>query len=258
MTFGVRFRVQDNRLWLPGRWAGLLALAGLLTACRADHELDCLKSSGPIRTTHRALPAFHTLTVYDNVDVTLVQDTAFYAEVRTGRNLQEDLELTVQDSALVIRNTSRCNWVRRYDVPREVTVHLPKVLNLFQRGENSLRTAGVFRADRLFCHIVGAGDVDLEVNCRYLAISQYELGDMQLRGRTDELHFTLGGLGNLQATTLLARDCYFTTNHDSGGSARVRATGLLGGTHSGSGTIYYTGSPTLIDIKGEGIVVNEE
>ncbi|MBG8554864.1 DUF2807 domain-containing protein [Hymenobacter sp. BT594] len=238
----------------------MLVLAGLLTTCRADHELDCLKSTGPIRTTHRELPAFHTLTVYDNVDVTLVQDTAFFAEVRTGRNLQQDLELTVQDSALVIRNTSRCNWVRRYDVPREVTVHLPSIVNVFQRGENIVRTEGNFRGNRLFFHLVGAGDFDLDVSCRYLWVDLYQLGDVRVQGTADALHLTVGGLGTFYGQNLQTNNCYVLTNYDSAGDAYVWATGKLGGAHAGKGTVHYTGSPTAIDITStaEGQIIKED
>ncbi|QIX63009.1 DUF2807 domain-containing protein [Hymenobacter sp. BT18] len=259
MAFDVHLGPQDRALQLLWRWWLLLVAAGTLTTCGPDHELDCLKSTGPVETTHRELPAFHTFTVYDNVDVIIVPDSRFFAEVRTGRNLQEDLELRVQDSALVIENTSRCNWVRRYDVPREVRLHLPSVVNIYQRGENSIRTASSLRTDALFCHLIGAGDVDLEVDCRYLALSQYELGDIRLRGRTDELHFTLGGLGRLFAQELTTTDCYFQTNHDSGGDAHVRASRLIGGRHAGAGTLFYAGQPAAVDISvtGKGKAIPE-
>ncbi|ALD21169.1 hypothetical protein AM218_08025 [Hymenobacter sp. DG25A] len=232
----------------------------MLSGCKPDHELDCFKSTGKVTTTRRELAPIHTLTVFDNVDVTLVQDTATFAEVRTGQNLQEDLELTEQDGSLTIRNTSRCNWVRRYDVPREVTVHLPTLLNLFQKGQNTVRTQGTFHAEKFFCHLVGAGDFDLQVDSRYLWLDLYELGDIRITGRTDSLHLTLGGLGSVYAKDLTTRYSFVKINRATAGDAHLLVTEQLFGYHAGAGTIFYFGTPRKVDISvtGKGKVVKME
>ncbi|WP_303311131.1 head GIN domain-containing protein [Hymenobacter sp. BT730] len=221
----------------------------LLSGCKPDHELDCFKSTGKVITTRRELPPIHTLTVFDNVDVNLVQDTATFAEVRTGKNLQQDLELTEQDGSLTIRNTSRCNWVRRYDVPREVTVHLPSLLNLFQKGQNTVRTQGTFRTEKLFCHLVGAGDFDLNVDTRYLWLDLYELGDIRVTGRTDTLHLTLGGLGSVYGRDLNARRSVVQINRATAGNAHLQVTQELYGTHAGAGTLFYSGHPASVAVS---------
>ncbi|AIZ63690.1 hypothetical protein PK28_08275 [Hymenobacter sp. DG25B] len=222
--------------------------------------MDCFKSTGKLTTIRRELAPLHTLTVFDNVDVTLVQDTATFAEVRTGQNLQEDLELTEQDGALTIRNTSRCNWVRRYDVPREVTVHTPTLLNLFQKGQNTVRTQGTFRAEKLFCHLVGAGDFDLQVDSRYLWLDLYELGDIRVAGRTDSLHLTLGGLGSVYAQDLTTRHSFVLINRATAGNAHLLVTGGLFGSHAGAGTLFYAGNPpgVAVSVTGKGKVVKAD
>ncbi|PJJ59687.1 head GIN domain-containing protein [Hymenobacter chitinivorans] len=234
--------------------AGALLLGG----CGEGHETDCLKSTGKVVTERRELASFEVITAYDNVDVTLVQDAETYAEVRAGKNLQEDIKLRVEHGELVIRNTSRCNWVRTYDTPREVTLHLPRIHDLFVRGYGNLRTAGNFRADTLFCHLVGAGDIDLDITSQYLNMDMYELGDFRLRGRADDFHLLIGGNGSLYASGLQSRECYFTFNHDSNGDAHVTTTNYLGGTHAGTGTLFYQGTPlsTGISLTGKGKVVN--
>nr|WP_262905387.1 head GIN domain-containing protein [Hymenobacter nitidus] len=197
---------------------------------------------------------------YDNVDVTLVQDAQTYAEVRAGENLQEDIELRVENGQLSIHNTSRCNWVRTYNTPRQVTLHVPSLRDLFLRGQGNVRTAGVFRADSLFCHLVGAGDYDLDINSKYLNLDMFELGNINLRGSAEVFTLVVGGNGSLQAGGLQTRQCYFKFNHDSNGNAYVRATDFLGGTNAGTGTLYYQGSPAQTDIKvtGKGQVVQQK
>ncbi|OUJ72666.1 head GIN domain-containing protein [Hymenobacter crusticola] len=202
-------------------------------------------STGNVVTERRELAPFHVVTAYDNVDVLLVQDTATYAEVRAGKNLQKDIELTVRDGQLTIRNTSRCNWVRTYDTPRQLTLHLPRLTDLFLRGQGNVRTSNNFRADTLFCHLVGAGDFDLDVTSKYLWLDSYELGDIDLHGKANEVHYTLGGSGSLRATGLQTPTLFFQSNKGSNGDARVTVSQSLLGTHAGTGTLYYSGSPTL-------------
>ena len=227
-----------------------LGLALTLSACGPGHGGDCLKSTGSVVTQHREVaPGLVTVTAYDNLDLRLVQDLQTYAEVRAGENLQEDIKLTRNGNSLEITNTSTCNWARSYDTPREVTLHLPHITNVFLRGQGNGSTVGQFRQDTIFFHLVGAGDYNLNVQARQLYVDQYELGDITLQGSAEELNFTLGGSGRLFARELAARRCYFKMTRDSDGAAHVRATDLVGGIVAGTGTLYYSGPPALTDIK---------
>ena len=240
--FGVR--AQVGRIL-----AGLALLAGLST-CGPGHGGDCLKSTGPVITERRDVEAgLVTVTAYDNVDLRLVQDTDTYAEVRAGKNLIGDIEFTRKGNSLEIANTSRCNWARSYDSPREVTLHLPSITNVFLRGQGNGSTVGQFVQDTIFFHNIGSGDYDIDVKARLLFLDQYELGDINVRGSAEEMNFTLGGIGRLFAQGLVLRRCYFTMTRDSGGDAHVRASDAVAGTHAGTGTLYYGGNPAFIEIR---------
>lgn len=227
-----------------------LALTLGLTTCGPGHGTDCLKSTGSIITQRREVAAgLVTVTAYDNVDLRLVQDTQTYAEVRAGENLIDDIEFTRKGNSLEIANTSKCNWARSYDSPREVTLHLPRITNVFMRGQGNGSTVGEFVQDTMFFHLIGAGDYDLTVRARQLYLDQYELGDITVRGSTIETNFTLGGSGRLFAQGLTARRCYFNMTRDSDGDAHVRALDIVGGTVAGNGTLYYGGPPAATDIR---------
>lgn len=229
--------------------AGLALLLGLST-CGPGHGGDCLKSTGAVVTERRAVEAgLITVTAYDNVDLRLVQDTETYAEVRAGKNLIGDIEFTRKGNSLEIANTSTCNWARSYDAPREVTLHLPSITNVFLRGQGNGSTVGQFVQDTVFFHNIGSGDYDIDVKAKQLFLDQYELGDINVRGSAEEMNFTLGGTGRLFAQGLSLRRCYFTMTRDSGGDAHVRAADAVGGTHAGTGTLYYGGNPAYTDIR---------
>ncbi|UOQ76799.1 DUF2807 domain-containing protein [Hymenobacter sp. 5516J-16] len=231
----------------------------LLTACQPENEAGCFTSTGNITTERRSLPPFRVLTTYDNVRVTLLQDTITYAEVRAGKNLQEDIRLEVEGNHLTVRNTSRCNWVRRYNTPREVTLHTPRLTDLFLRGQADIQTSGTFRADTLYAHLIGSGDFRLHLTSRYLGLDQYELGDIYLSGTAAELHHTIGGNGSMYASELATGDVYLQTNFSSNGNGYFSPRQLLAGTHAGTGTIFYRGTPSVADfrVSGKGKLARE-
>lgn len=250
-TFGVQ--VSGPR----GVLRTVLALGlsmGLLASCNSD---DCLTSAGKETTERRELPAFHDLTVADNVNVTLVQDTETYAEVRTGAHLQPDLRLEVQGTRLFISNESRCNWARSYDVAHDVVLHLPRLINMDHTGQGTVRTEGKFRADTAYYHLKGPGNYDLDLQSHYLWLDQYELGDFRLRGTTDQLLLSGGGLGRFFATDMRARACYLNMTIYAGNDVYVNGSEEVAGTMAGPGTVYYSGNPTTANIRvtGKGKVV---
>ncbi|MFD1467030.1 GIN domain-containing protein [Hymenobacter caeli] len=235
------------------RAAGAALLAAALAACSPGHGTDCLKSTGAIVTQRRAVArGLATVRMYDNVDLRLVQDTATYAEVTAGAHLIDDIDFTRVGPTLQISNSSTCNWVRSYDTPRVVTLHVPRLLNLFLTGPGNISTVGEFRQDTVFYHLSGAGDYDMQPRARQVYVEQFGLGDVTLRGTTEELNFSLGGSGRMFAQGLTARRAYFTTGPRSLGDVHVRASDIVGCVIGGTGNVYYSGSPAALDIKRTG------
>ena len=250
----MRLRILPQSNALAGlRWLAPVAAGLALAACGAGHDADCLKSNGPVTTQRRALTRGLTdIVLYDNVDVTIVPDTATYAEVRAGKNVIDDITFEYQGpKRLLIRSTSRCNWVRSYDTPREVRLHLPYLKDIEQHGYGLVTTDGLLRQDTLFVHSSSTGGINLEVSSVYLFIDIYDAGDMTLRGTAEDFHPNLGSNGFLFASGLSTRYCYFRTYPTWVGDAHVRVSQNIGGTLDGTGTFYYTGSPTLIVAQGK-------
>jgi hypothetical protein len=257
----MQLQIQLQSNVLAGLRRAVAGLAGglALASCGAGHDTDCLKSNGSVITQRRAIDRRLTDVVcYDNVDVTIVPDTANYAEVRAGKNVIDDIVFTYQGTQrLLITNSSRCNWVRSYNTPREVRLHVKYLKNVEQRGYGLISNEGQFKQDTLFVHSSSTGDINLNVNCVYLFIDVYDAGDMTLRGQADDFHPFLGSNGFLFASGLQTRHCYYVVYPSSYGDAHVRASQIVNGTSNGHGTFYYTGNPTTVGLKGPGRVVAE-
>ncbi|MGI4760420.1 MAG: GIN domain-containing protein [Janthinobacterium lividum] len=248
--------LQSNALAGLRRAAALLAGSLALAACSADHDTDCLKSNGAVVTERRALdPSLHTVVVYNNVDLTIVPDTVTYAEVRAGEHVLQDIEFSTPSGpqTLVIKNTSRCNWVRSYNTPREVRLHVAKKRTSFdieQYGYGLISNEGQWAQDTLFLRLWSTGDFNMNVRSTYLYIDSYDAGDITLRGTAEDFHPNFGSNGFLFASDLDARYCYFYTYREWRGDMHVRSHQNLGGTLAGTGRLFYTGNPSLFFVNG--------
>jgi hypothetical protein len=169
------------------------------------------------------------------------------------------LKLEVRGSSLYVSNESTCNWARSYSVPHEVTLHVPKLTDIALNGQGNIIGQGQFRSDSLFLHLKGAGDYDLDLLSQRLWIDQYELGDYRLRGQTNELLLSGGGLGRFFASDLRTNASYVNLSPYCDGAIHINAAGSLTGLHEGTSTIYYSGNPTTteVQITGRGKLIRE-
>lgn len=251
--------LQSNALAGLRGLAALLAGGLALAACAADHDADCLKGNGPVVTEHRAVDRrLRTVTVYDNVDLVIVPDTATFAEVRAGEHMQRYLEFSTPSGPqqLVIRNTSRCNWVRSYDTPREVRLHVANPHRRFylnQYGYGRITTDKQWAQDTLYLLLASTGDFNLNVRANYLLADSYDAGDITLRGTAEEFHPNGFNNGFLFASDLDARYCYFAAFREWRGDMHVRCRQNLGGTLGGHGRLFYSGNPSYLEVKGSNV-----
>jgi hypothetical protein len=248
--------LQSNVLAGRRRAAALLAGGLALASCSADHDTDCLKSNGTVVTQFRTVDRrMRTVVVYNNVDLTIVPDTATYAEVRAGENMQRDIEFSTPSGPqqLVIKNTSRCNWVRSYDTPRQVRLHVAKRTTNFdieQYGYGLINTEGQWAQDTLFLRLWSTGDFNMNLRSTYLYVDSYDAGDMTLRGSAESFNPNFGSNGFLFASDLDTRYCYFYTYREWIGDMHVRSHQNLAGTLNGKGRLFYTGNPSLVGLAG--------
>jgi hypothetical protein len=252
----LQMQLQSNVLAGLRGLTVLLASGLALAACGADHDTDCLKGNGPVATERRALDRrLLTVTVYDNVDLTIVPDTATYAEVRAGENMLPYIEFSTPSGPeqLVIKNSSRCNWVRSYSTPREVRLHVAnphRAFHINQYGYGLISTDKQWAQDTLYMLLASTGDFNLDVRSTYLLFNSFDAGDITLRGTVEDFHPNCFSTGFLFASDLDTRYCYFATFREWRSDMHVRSHQNLGGTLAGTGRLFYSGNPGYIDVKG--------
>ena len=219
---------------------------------------SCKKSPltvGPIVTQIRELPDFTELQVNDNINISLVRSDTCYIEIKTGKNIIDNITTEVKYGVLSICNTTSLNWIRPYDYEIHLTLYFKDIKNLVFASSGTLDTqnnyAGQLNPDDYY-HIKidgGSGDIDLNINdCDDLRlVYKYGTSHVNIHG-TNNNFFVIykRSYGIIDARDYSAETVNVTS--ESVSDCYINASESINATINNLGNIYYKGDPDTIQI----------
>jgi len=154
----------------------------LITSCS---KVDSLFNNGEPITVQREMDqVFHSISMYNNVNVKLVHDNHPHLELTCPENLIEKVTTVVEDGVLTVKNENDYNWLRSYDYSIDLTIYYDSIstINYASVGDlfstDTIRGYGKREIDttesgfhtlwtRSFYINIneGCGDIDLAVKC---------------------------------------------------------------------------------------------
>jgi hypothetical protein len=223
----------------------LVVLAVFSGTCKKENLCDCVKSTGDVRVEEREIAGFTQVYVEDNVNLVFVPDSTFYGvKVEAGSNLVGLIKTELVGQELRIRNDNKCNFVRRYDIPVTVYVHMPLVLTgVKSKGTGLISTAAQWDLDSIDLDVESSGDIDFWVNTTKCNIHQHGAGDITVRGHAGQVIIYCIGTGFV-TTDACAAD-YSWVYSKGTGKITVAPRDLFIVQLDGPGSAYYRGQPEL-------------
>ena len=125
------------------------------------------------------MDAFDKIRIEDDVALEISQGTSHKVFIETGQNLLADIEVKLEGSTLVIRNTNSCNLFRDYPQVKAI-VESPNISEIRNSSIGDVKSDGVlnFPTLVLISNTTGnvedsrkSGDFYLEVQCERFEIS---------------------------------------------------------------------------------------
>jgi hypothetical protein len=217
--------VHDRRtLWRGfglGAISAVVAIAALaaLANLAADDDGGTVRGSGVEVTDPRELAPFAALELAGANTVTVRVGPAQAVAVTGDDNLVDKVTTTVRADRLVIDDRGSFDT----DTPMSVTVSVPSLEALSLSGMGTVTVVGV-TGPELTADLSGTGT---------LVVS----------GSVDRLTATQSGFGTLELGDLAARDVI--ARLDGTGDLNVQALSTLDATLTGTGSIVYSGSPSV-------------
>jgi hypothetical protein len=223
-------------------------------------KTDCLSGSGKRVSKTRNLKAFKNIEIYSFFDVYLKQDTVNKIAIETGEKEIDNIETSVVDSVLTIRDLNACKFLKGY-ADKKIYIYFDTLSTIVIHDGIKLYSADTIKHQNLSIrYLSDIGFCDLTVDGGTLGLEVwYSSGDFILRGKTEFLYLNIDALGFADARNLETESCYVYNN--SMGDAHVKTNGLLQILLQNTGNIYYSGTPSEIQIiekKGSGKLLRDE
>lgn len=256
-----------NDLKIVSKCCFLMLAVLLLWNCNSENAPDCFQNAGDISRETVVVPDFTKITVYENVQLTLKQGSTQKVEVETGEYLRNEVEVTVEDGRLLLRDTNDCNFTRKYGLTK-VYITTPNITEIRSSTGLDIVSDGVlaFQSLSLISESFNdpdagytSGEFNLELDTQSLSIVSNGISYYNLRGKT--LNFSIvfaSGDSRLEAEALIAENISF--NHRGSNDMRISPQQSLKGTLRGTGDVVSFNRPAEVEVeqlyKGELIFIN--
>ena len=229
------------------------ALAILSSGC-SDIGI-CVNGQGPLTDSTLSVASFSGIHISDNANVYLRQGPVQEVTVTTQENILEDIDIEVINDILLIK-LDGCHY--SYDLDVFVTLAQPLSEISVSGSGDLIGDTLIQAAQNLTLDISGSGEISLETTATDIESEISGSGGLNLSGTAVNHNLKISGSGDLSSYDLVC------DNHDLGvsgaGTGEVYVNGgTLDVRISGSGKVYYKGSPSSINtqITGSGSLVDD-
>jgi len=153
-------------------------LVFILVACNSENAPNCIQSSGSITTDEVSVSFFSKIRIEDDVSLIIRQGDNQKVLIETGDNLRNDVEVTVLDETLIIKDNNRCNFVRDFGITKAI-VTTPNLTEIRNSSEFDVIGEGIlnFNTLSLISDTTGniedtrkSGDFTMTINCENFSV----------------------------------------------------------------------------------------
>ncbi|MGV3657981.1 MAG: head GIN domain-containing protein [Chitinophagaceae bacterium] len=230
-------------------WPALLLLVITLASC--SKEYPCVRGS-----SHLSNQSFN-LSHFEGVDyrlpgkVQVVKGAQPSITIQASDNHLGIIRAQVRGNHLVIDTDNRCLKNTSIDI----TVTTPTLNYLRVAGSGYMVTSGDFTSDEWTLRVDGSGDITASIAGEEANAHISGSGTIQLQGAVNSFNPTISGSGDIKAYSLAAKNV--EARISGSGKIQTTVTDLLKVSISGSGDVFYKGSPSSVNstISGSGRLV---
>jgi len=233
----------------------LILLVISLTSCNLTNR-DCINGEGNITTEVLSLSDFEGIHLAGPENVMISQGSIQEVKVVGHPNIIKALKTTISNNIWDLRLDDGC--YSNYELAVEITV--PTIRSLELSGSGSILVNDFDNQSALNIEINGSGRITLN---EFEGITNFEAtlnGSGYFKANNDivtlrNLNLNNRGSGSIFCFELHSDNC--TVNSIGSGNVQVTATNLLDVMITGSGDVFYKGTPRIVqNINGTGHLIN--
>lgn len=204
---------------------------------------DCFKGNGNSVTQTYPFTDFTKVKVYAGVGLVVKEGPEYEVKIVTSEHIIDDIEVTLQDDMLVVKDNSSCNLARDYGLTK-VYVTAPNLEEIHSKTEQNIESDGMLNYPELRLYSVednegaGTGDFYLSLDAENIYVESNSVSNFYCNGETNSMVvFFSWGDGRFYGENLYANtiDIFHRGSNDM----------ILYPKESLTGTIYATGNVIL-------------
>lgn len=229
----------------------LFVFITVLVSCGEDHP-DCLSPLGKEEVELRSPGAFKDIELFDHLHYILQPDTLQLIEIIGPEQLITDIDVTIEQGIVRIKDNNACKWA--HDYRKEVTVIIHS--NVWRLISN-FSTLSVECTDTIVTnHFTwreeqASSQTHLKLHTQKTTIeSPSGYGDVGVEGITHDLELYSNSMGILDAKNLHSHYAYL--HQSSQQDLRITCDTYLFALISNKGNIACWGNPVQVDLDAEG------
>lgn len=196
----------------------VISIIQLLFSCNGDNIDNCFQNSGDIITKEFDLGEFEKITVFERVELILIDGDEYKVQLETGEYLQNDIDAKVEDGRLILTNDNACNLTREYGITK-FYVTAPNITEIRNGSGLTVSSQNVLNYPNLTLisedyeeedKYHTDGHFDLNLNSQTVNIVINNLSHTWLRGKTYKLVAQFfSGDAKLDARNFVAQEIEF-------------------------------------------------
>ena len=227
----------------------------LILSCTNENAPTCFQAAGDPVRDEVVVPFFDQITVFENIEMILIQGPEQKVEIEAGEYLRNEVDAEVVDGVLRLTDDNNCNLFRDYGTTR-IFVTTPDILEIRSSTSWPIRSAGPlsFNNIRLVSESFNNpesetrdGSFDLEFNSTTVNVVVNGIAYFKLSGATENLNINVAaGDSRIEAEELVAQ--HVNVNHRGTNNVLVNPQQSLQGVIRGTGNVISFNRPPLVDV----------
>ncbi|HUH29635.1 head GIN domain-containing protein [Gelidibacter sp.] len=233
-----------------------ILLTIVLLSCNAKVMPDCFQNAGPIIQMEIPVSTFSKIIVFERVQLILKEGPEHKVIVETGEYLRDDIEVTIEDDVLLLKDHNACNITRDYGITK-IYVSAPNITDLRSSSGLPILSDGVLNYSNLTLmsedfdaegeyHTVG--DFRLEVNCTNLQVVTNNLSHIYLNGTVENLEIGFySGDSRFEGRNLVAQN--ISIFQRSSNDMIINPQASLRGEIRSTGNVIVVNEPPVMEVQ---------
>lgn len=228
----------------------------LLFSCNGENVPDCFQNAGNIVQQEFTLNVFDKITVFERVELIIKDETEQKVVVETGEYLLNDIEVSVEDGRLIIRNNNTCNLTRDYGITK-VYVSSPNLTEIRQSSGLTISSDGALNYDSIVLlsedfnaseEFHTNGNFNLEINSETVRITTNDNSSVFLSGAVTNINIGFfSGDGRFEGANLIAQN--INVFHRGSNDMIINPQQSLTGEIRSTGDVISLNQPSTLDVE---------